>query len=72
QAASLSGMAQSVGYGMAAVGPVAFGALHDATGDWSLPLLATAGAMAVLAVMGLLAGRERVIRESGGRPGTTG
>ncbi|NUS36945.1 MAG: MFS transporter [Pseudarthrobacter sp.] len=70
QAASLSGMAQSVGYGMAAVGPVAFGALHDATGDWSLPLLATAGAMAVLAVMGLLAGRDRVIRESGGRPGT--
>lgn len=70
QAASLSGMAQSVGYGLAAVGPVAFGALHDATGGWTLPLLATAGAMAVLAIVGLLVGRDRVIRGSGARPGS--
>ncbi|MDQ0767571.1 CP family cyanate transporter-like MFS transporter [Pseudarthrobacter defluvii] len=70
QAAALSGMAQSVGYGLAAVGPVAFGALHDATGEWTLPLLVTAGAMAVLALMGLLAGRDRVIRESSDRRGS--
>lgn len=61
QAASLSGMAQSVGYGMAAVGPVMFGGLRDLSGDWTLPLLVTAGIMAVLAVMGMLAGRNRVI-----------
>jgi CP family cyanate transporter-like MFS transporter len=61
QAASLSGMAQSVGYGMAAVGPVMFGALRDVSGGWTLPLLVTAGIMTVLAVTGGLAGRDRVI-----------
>ena len=62
QAASLSGMAQSVGYGLAAAGPVMFGGLRDLSGDWTLPLLVTAGIMAVLAVTGVLAGRNRVIR----------
>lgn len=61
QAASLSGMAQSVGYGLAAVGPVMFGGLYDLSGGWMLPLLTTAGLMAALAVTGLLAGRDRVI-----------
>ncbi|MET1087882.1 MAG: MFS transporter [Arthrobacter sp.] len=61
QAASLSGMAQSVGYGLAAVGPVMFGGLRDISGNWTLPLLVTAAVMAVLAVTGLFAGRNRVI-----------
>jgi MFS transporter, CP family, cyanate transporter len=61
QAASLSGMAQSVGYGLGAAGPVIFGGLRDLSGDWTLPLLLTAGVMAVLAVTGLLAGRDKVI-----------
>jgi CP family cyanate transporter-like MFS transporter len=61
QAASLSGMAQSVGYGMAAVGPVMFGALRDVSGGWTVPLLVTAGIMVVLALTGALAGRDRVI-----------
>jgi len=39
QAAALSGMAQSVGYLIAACGPVLCGSLHDATGGWRLPLL---------------------------------
>jgi CP family cyanate transporter-like MFS transporter len=65
QAASLSGMAQSVGYGLGAVGPVMFGSLRDASGGWTLPLLATAGIMAVLAGMGVLAGRNRVIGGTG-------
>ena len=64
QAASLSGMAQAVGYGLAAVGPVMFGGLRDLSGDWTLPLLITAGIMAVLAVTGVLAGRDRVISGS--------
>jgi CP family cyanate transporter-like MFS transporter len=61
QAASLSGMAQSVGYGLGAVGPVMFGGLRDVSGGWTFPLLVTAGLMAVLAVTGVLAGRNRVI-----------
>ena len=61
QAASLSGMAQCVGYGLGAMGPVLFGALRELSGDWTLPLLVTAAIMALLAVVGLLAGRDRVI-----------
>ncbi|GAB3546313.1 CynX/NimT family MFS transporter [Arthrobacter tumbae] len=61
QAAALSGMAQSVGYGLGAAGPVMFGGLRDLSGDWTLPLLVTAGIMAVLALMGVLTGRDRVI-----------
>jgi hypothetical protein len=42
QAASLSGMAQCVGYLLAAVGPMAAGWLHDLLGGWQIPLLACA------------------------------
>src|SRR5699024_9630228 len=38
QAAELSGMAQSLGYTLAAFGPVLFGYLHDLTGGWNIPL----------------------------------
>jgi len=38
-AAALSSMSQSVGYTVAALGPLVLGALHDATGSWTLPLL---------------------------------
>lgn len=61
QAAALSGMAQSVGYGLGAIGPVMFGALRDLSGDWTLPLLVTAGIMAVLCVFAVLSGRNLVI-----------
>lgn len=61
QAASLSGMAQLVGYAIAA-GPVAFGALRDLSGSWTLPLTTTAMLMLVLCVMAVLSGRNRVIR----------
>ncbi|KNC20132.1 MFS transporter [Arthrobacter sp. RIT-PI-e] len=61
QAASLSGMAQSMGYALGALGPVVFGALRDLSGDWTLPLLVTAVLMVALTGSGLLAGRNRVI-----------
>ncbi len=61
QAAALSGMAQCIGYLMAAVGPMAIGALHDFLGGWSVSLgLCTALAL-LAAVMGGLAGRSRHI-----------
>ena len=37
--AALSGVTQSVGYLIAAAGPFSFGALRDATGGWTWPLL---------------------------------
>ncbi len=64
-AAALSGMAQSVGYFVAALGPALFGALHDATGGWTLPLLSLLAAFAVQSVMGWGAGRDRVVQAGG-------
>lgn len=61
QAAALSGMAQSVGYLLAASGPPLMGKIHDATGDWRIPLITCALASVVMAVCGMLAGREREI-----------
>ena len=58
-AASLSGMAQSVGYLVAAVGPFAFGAIHDATGGWSVPLVALVGVLVLKVGAGLPAARDR-------------
>lgn len=52
QAAALSGMAQSVGYLIAATGPVLMGVVHDAVGGWRLPLLL----LTVLAIGQLLLG----------------
>lgn len=61
QAATLSGMAQSIGYLVAAVGPVAFGALHDSTGSWTPALVALLAIQAVLIILGYLCGRSRTV-----------
>lgn len=61
QAASLSGMAQSLGYGLAFTGPLLFGVLYGSSGDFTLPLLIGAGCMAVLCVLAFLAGQNRSI-----------
>jgi CP family cyanate transporter-like MFS transporter len=60
--ASLSGMGQSIGYLFAALGPVAVGLLHDATGGWTVPLAVLAVLAAVHAVAGLRAGRNAYVR----------
>ena len=62
QAAELSGMAQSVGYLLAAVGPIAVGALHDRHGSWTPALLTLIALQALLIIFGYLAGRGRFIR----------
>jgi CP family cyanate transporter-like MFS transporter len=62
-ASALSGMAQSVGYLIAAAGPVAFGALHSATGAWSAPLLLLAAVCLAQAAVGVAVGRPRFVLE---------
>ncbi|MBZ4364113.1 MFS transporter, partial [Mycobacterium tuberculosis] len=47
-----SGMAQSVGYLLAACGPPLMGRIHDANGDWHIPLLAVALISLVMAFCG--------------------
>jgi CP family cyanate transporter-like MFS transporter len=58
QASALSGMAQSVGYGIAAAGPVLFGALHDATHSWIVPLWMLVVAAIAQGFVGYSAGRK--------------
>ncbi|WP_329622289.1 MFS transporter [Streptomyces sp. NBC_01255] len=60
-ASRLSGMAQSVGYLLGAAGPLAAGALHQATGSWTLPIALVLGVCAVALAVGLLAARDRVV-----------
>ena len=62
QATQLSGMAQSVGYLLAALGPKLFGLLHDLTQGWQLPLSILLGLTLLQMLFGILAGRNRVIR----------
>lgn len=61
QAAALSGMAQSVGYLLAACGPPLMGKIHDASGDWHLPLLVCTLLAVIMAICGAYAGRSREI-----------
>ncbi|EHK3127264.1 CynX/NimT family MFS transporter [Salmonella enterica] len=61
QAAALSGMAQSVGYLLAACGPPVMGKLHDASGSWYLPLSGVTVLAIIMAIFGLHAGRDREI-----------
>lgn len=61
QAAALSGMAQSVGYLLAACGPPVMGKLHDASGSWYLPLSGVTVLAIIMAIFRLYAGRDREI-----------
>lgn len=57
-AAALSGMAQSGGYLLAALGPIGLGALHDSSGGWEWPVAAMALAIAGTLAAGLDAARD--------------
>jgi MFS transporter, CP family, cyanate transporter len=61
QAAELSGMAQSSGYILAAVGPFFIGFLFDKTHVWTVPLSVLILISTVVMVFGMLAGRNRYI-----------
>lgn len=62
-ASALSGMAQSVGYLIAAAGPIAFGWLHSLSGEWTVPLWFAVGAVLVQVLLGLQLGRGRMVFE---------
>ncbi|MEU8967284.1 MFS transporter, partial [Streptomyces sp. NPDC048491] len=56
-----SGMAQTVGYLLAAVGPLAAGAVHQATGGWTIPIALVLGVCAAALAVGLFAARDRTV-----------
>jgi CP family cyanate transporter-like MFS transporter len=60
-AASLSSLAQAVGYLLASAGPLEVGLLHSATGSWTVPLTVLFALTGILLVAGLLAARPRVL-----------
>ncbi|USP95463.1 CynX/NimT family MFS transporter [Bacillus vallismortis] len=61
QAAALSGMSQSFGYLLAAVGPIFVGYLFDQTHSWTMPLVLLIAALITMGAAGLGAGRDQYI-----------
>ncbi|KAA0967045.1 MFS transporter [Sporosarcina sp. ANT_H38] len=61
EAADLSGMAQSFGYLLAAIGPVLFGLLHDFTSGWTVPMLIIIGATLIVFLSGMKAGKNTFV-----------
>lgn len=64
QAASLSGLAQCLGYLLAAFGPSLMGWIHDLTGTWHSTLVICAVLTLFITAFGLLAGRAIQIPEN--------
>ncbi|HEY9569996.1 MAG TPA: MFS transporter [Metalysinibacillus sp.] len=62
-AADLSGFAQSTGYLLAAIGPVAFGYLHDVTGGWTIPVWTFLLATLALFITSYIASKDVFIDE---------
>ncbi|CAH0343938.1 MFS transporter [Bacillus sp. CECT 9360] len=67
QAAELSGMAQSIGYLLAAIGPALFGLIHDFTHSWTIPIIILCVAAILLFIVGMEAGSSRYITISENR-----
>lgn len=60
-ASKLSGMAQSIGYSFAAVGPVFIGYLFDLAGNWTVPICTLIGIAVLMVVFGMSAGRNKYV-----------
>ncbi len=65
QAAALSGMAQCMGYLLAAAGPICFGLLHEMTGSWNVPLMMCLGVCVAWGVTAMFAGLPYTIDKKG-------
>ncbi|MEH7547898.1 CynX/NimT family MFS transporter [Neobacillus vireti] len=61
RAVELSGMTQSTGYILAAIGPLLIGYLYDMTHMWTIPLIALTVVSVVLTVFGMISGRNRYV-----------
>jgi CP family cyanate transporter-like MFS transporter len=60
-AGALSGMAQSIGYALAAGGPILIGVLHDRIDVWDVSLAVLLGVSVAAFGFGLLAARDRQV-----------
>ncbi|GIN56012.1 MFS transporter [Lederbergia ruris] len=64
EASEMSGMAQSFGYLLAAIGPMLFGGLHDLFHSWKVPLLLLFLIAVIIFIAGVNAGKNTVISDS--------
>ncbi|AUZ28543.1 CynX/NimT family MFS transporter [Bacillus cabrialesii] len=64
QAAALSGMSQSFGYLLAAIGPIFVGYLFDQTHSWTMPIVLLIAALILMGAAGLGAGRDQYILQT--------
>jgi MFS transporter, CP family, cyanate transporter len=64
RAAELSAMAQTIGYSLAALGPVGLGVIHDAAGGWEIPLGVLLVCAVSLVAAGIAAGRSATVASS--------
>ncbi|MCD9153565.1 hypothetical protein [Aeromicrobium duanguangcaii] len=55
---------QDLGYLVAGLGPFGVGALHDATGSWTAPLVALIASSAVIAAAGVVVSRPRMLEDT--------
>lgn len=60
-ASELSGMAQSVGYIVAAFGPIVAGYLYDVTHNWTIPLVGVIIILIAVLLFGYQAGKDRYV-----------
>lgn len=72
EAAELSGMAQSIGYLLAASGPVFIGFLHDVSDSWSVPLITMIIISILVLLFGLGAARDRYVFDDDSKLSTKG
>ena len=63
RASELSGMSQSAGYLLAAVGPVLTGAIFDTLGSWNVPIILFIALIVFLAFCGLRAGNNDTVSQ---------
>lgn len=61
QAASLSGMSQSIGYFLAATGPFTLGFLYDIFGNWESSILLMIIVCIIMTIAGIGAGRNKYV-----------
>lgn len=59
--AQVSTMAQGFGYLLASLGPIAIGAVHAASGSWTVPIIVLAALLVPQLIAGVLASRERQV-----------
>ncbi|MFS2280744.1 MFS transporter [Microbacterium sp. OR21] len=59
----LSSFVQSAGYVLAAIFPLLVGVLHDATGGWTVPLIAVAAVLVITFPAGIIAGRRVTVED---------